>query len=113
EALQVARRGLYRSWSFRETPTWLWKRYFHQRGMATFEVDPRIRQMVTFMRLNLADESPLALGANTNAMDVILCRNVLIYFTREAQRATVARLQRTLVPGGWLSVGAAEASVEF
>jgi chemotaxis protein methyltransferase CheR len=113
DALQAARRGLYRPWSFRATPAWLRERYFHHRGAATFEVDPRIRQLVTFAWLNFADERSLALRADTSAMDVILCRNVLIYFTHEAQRATVARLQRALAPGGWLFVGAAETSADL
>jgi chemotaxis protein methyltransferase CheR len=46
-------------------------------------------------------------------MDVIVCRNVLMYFTPEAQRATVSRLQRALVSGGWLVVTPAEASPEL
>ena len=46
-------------------------------------------------------------------MDLVLCRNVLMYFTPEAQRAAVARLQRALVPGGWLVVSPAEASSEL
>ena len=50
---------------------------------------------------------------NTTAMDVILCRNVLMYFTPQAQRAAVARLARSLVDGGWLGVSAAEGSVDL
>ncbi|MBI4560529.1 MAG: hypothetical protein HY724_00685 [Candidatus Rokubacteria bacterium] len=46
-------------------------------------------------------------------MDLILCRNVLMYFTPEAQRQTVRRLERSLVPGGWLVVSAAEGSSEL
>ncbi len=69
--------------------------------------------MVTFAPLNLAEnENPDGI-TNTGAMDVILCRNVLMYFTPEAQRATVIRLQRALVSGGWLVVSPAEASEEL
>jgi chemotaxis protein methyltransferase CheR len=60
----------------------------------------------------LADGFPAAM-TNTSAMDLILCQNVIMYFTREAQRATVGRLQRALVAGGWLIVSPAEASVEL
>jgi chemotaxis protein methyltransferase CheR len=112
-ALEMAQRGLYRAWSFRETPAWLQKRYFCQRSAGTFELDPQIRQMVSFVPCNLAKADALTLVANASAMDVILCRNVLIYFTRAAQRVTVAQLQRALVPGGWLVVGAVEASAEL
>ena len=111
-ALEAARRGVYREWSLRETPPWVRDRYFHRRGGDTFEVDPGIRRMVTLAPLNLADGFP-AIMTNTSAMDLILCRNVIMYFTREAQWATAARLQRALVTGGWLVVGPAEASTEI
>lgn len=111
-ALESARRGIYREWSLRETPPWVRDRYFHRRGRDAFEVDPRIRRLVTFAPLNLADGFPAAM-TNTSAMDLILCQNVIMYFTREAQRATVARLQRALVTGGWLIVSPAEASAEL
>ena len=113
EALQVARRGFYRTWSLRETPSWIQDRQFHRRGAQDFELDPRIRQMVTFALLNLVEESYPAIVTNTNAMDLILCRNVLMYFTPEAQRLTAGRFQRTLVAGGWLVVSPAEAAAEL
>jgi chemotaxis protein methyltransferase CheR len=113
EALEAVRRGCYRNWSFRETPAWIRDRYFHRHGAETFEVAPRIRGMVTVAPLNLAEDGYPAVVTNTSAMDLILCRNVLMYFTREAQRAVVARLQRALVTGGWLVVSPAEASAEL
>jgi chemotaxis protein methyltransferase CheR len=69
--------------------------------------------MVTIAPLNLVEESYPAMVTNTSAMDLILCRNVLMYFTREAQRASVLRLQRALVADGWLVVSPAEASAEL
>ena len=69
--------------------------------------------MVTFAPLNLAAESYPSVVTNTSAMDLILCRNVLMYFTPEAQHATVARLQRALVNGGWLVVSPAEMSADL
>jgi len=112
EALEAAQRGVYRKWSLRETPQWIQDRYFHRRGEA-FELDPRIRQMVTFAPLNLGVDCYPLVVTNTSAMDLIICRNVLMYFTREAQRATVARLERALMAGGWLVVSPAEASAEL
>lgn len=113
EALEKARRGHYRQWSFRETPQWVRDGYFHRRGAETLELDTRIRRTVTFTPLNLAEDGYPSVVTNTTAMDLILCRNVLMYFTREAQRQTVARLQRALVPGGWLVVSPSEASAEL
>jgi chemotaxis protein methyltransferase CheR len=106
QALEVAQQGCYREWSFRETPQWIRDRWFHRVGGDRFEVQPKIRQMLAFAPLNLAaDGYP--------SMDLILCRNVLMYFTPEAREATVARLRHALVPGGWLAVSPAEASVDL
>jgi chemotaxis protein methyltransferase CheR len=113
EALEAAQRGCYRNWSFRETPAWTRERYFQRRGAETVEVAPRIRGMVTVAPLNLAEDGYPAVVTNTSAMDLILCRNVLMYFTREAQQAVVARLKLALVTGGWLVVSPAEASAEL
>lgn len=113
ESLETARRGVYRQWSLRETPLWIRDRYFHRQGGETFEVDTRIRRMVTFAPLNLAEDGYPTVVTNTTAMDLTLCRNVLMYFTGEAQRASVARLQQALLPGGWLAVSPAEASTDL
>ncbi|PWB77440.1 MAG: hypothetical protein C3F08_10030 [Candidatus Methylomirabilota bacterium] len=113
EALESARRGLYRQWSLRETPAWIRDRYFHRQGGETLEVDLRIRRMVTFAPLNLAEDGYPSVVTNTTAMDLIFCRNVLMYFTDEAQRASVGRLQRALLPEGWLVVSPAEASIDL
>jgi chemotaxis protein methyltransferase CheR len=113
QALEAAQRGRYREWSFRETPRWVRDRWFHPQGADRVEVDARIRRMVTFAPVNLADDGYPSVVTNTGAMDLILCRNVLMYFTGETVRATVARLQRALGPGGWLVVSAVEASVEL
>lgn len=112
-ALEAARRACYREWAFRETLPGIRDRYFRRRGAETFELEERIRRMVTFAPLNLAENGYPAVMTNTSAMDLILCRNVLMYFTAEAQRATIARLQRALVTGGWLVVSPAEGSAEL
>jgi chemotaxis protein methyltransferase CheR len=112
-ALEFAQLGLYSNWALRETPQQIRDRYFHRRGKDTFELDPAIRQMVTFAPLNLAKDSFPALVTNTSAMDLIVCRNVLMYFTSDVQRATVTRLQKALVTEGWLVVSPAETSTEL
>lgn len=113
EALEAAQRGLYRDWSFRDTPAWLRERYFRRQGGQIYELDEAVRRTVAFAPLNLAADAYPSVVTNTGAMDLVLCRNVLMYFARDAQRAAVARLQRALVTGGWLVVSPAEASVEL
>ena len=112
-ALEAAEQGCYREWSFRQTPDWVRDRYFRSREGNIFELVPRIRGMVAVAPLNLAEDGYPAVVTNTSAMDLILCRNVLMYFTREAQRAALARLTKALVPRGWLAVSPAEASTEL
>jgi chemotaxis protein methyltransferase CheR len=114
EALDVAVRGLYRDRALRDTPPWLCDRYFRRHGDGqTLELARRIREMVTFAPLNLAAESYPALITNTGAMDLVVCRNVLMYLAPDVQRGVAARLGRALVPGGWLSVSPAEATAEL
>lgn len=102
--------GVYGEWSFRDVPGWVRERYFKQVGQGRFEIHPRIRKMVTFSYLNLADDVYPSLSNNTNAMDVIFCRNVLMYFTAERAEKVAGNLHQAALDGGWLIVSPAEAS---
>jgi chemotaxis protein methyltransferase CheR len=73
-----------------------------------FELSPQVRKMVAFAYLNLVEDSYPSLTTNTNAMDLILCRNVAIYLPEAVIQEMVERFHRCLVPEGWLIVGAAE-----
>jgi chemotaxis protein methyltransferase CheR len=108
--LQKAFHGVYSEWSFRDTPLWLKERYFKRRQEGRYEILPEIRKMVTFSYLNLAEDSYPSLLNNTNAMDLILCRNVLMYFAPERAGTTIQKFHDSLVPGGWLIVSPSEAS---
>lgn len=112
-ALEAARRGIYRPWSFRQTPALARELYFQPRGAESFEIAQAFRQSVSFTPLNLAGDGYPSLVTNTTAMDLILCRNVLMYFTDCAARAAAGRLHRALAPGGWLAVSPAETSVDL
>jgi len=108
--LSRAMAGVYGEWSFRGLPRRLKEEYFHRKEDGRFEILPEIRKMVTFAYLNLVEDlypSPLN---NTNAMDLIFCRNVLMYFTPERAVQVGQRLYNSLVDGGWLMVGASELS---
>ena len=108
--LRKAARGIYGAWSFRDTPGWLRERYFTRRQDGRFEIQPRIRRMVSFSYLNLAEDVYPSLVNSTNAMDVVLCRNVLMYFAEARARKVVDKLHRSLVDGGWLITSPAETS---
>ena len=78
-ALERAQTGVFGAWSFRQTPPEFQAAYFHQQGR-TFTLDERIRRRVTFACLNLSGSGYPSPLNNTSRMDLILCRNVLIYF---------------------------------
>jgi chemotaxis protein methyltransferase CheR len=100
-----ARRGRYSAWSLRATPHEARERWFERDG-AEFILSAEIRRMAAFEERNLLDEDPAFWAPH--AFDVIFCRNVLIYFSREAMQATIARFARALAPGGLLFLGDAE-----
>ncbi len=108
--LRKAALGIYGEWSFRDAPVWLREHYFTKNGDGSFEIHPRIKKMVTFSYLNFADDIYPSLANNTSAMDVILCRNVLMYFTAQHAKQVADHFHRALVDGGWLIVSLTEAS---
>jgi chemotaxis protein methyltransferase CheR len=105
--LARAREALYSNWSFRETPDALRDRYWtEEQGRWRLRSD--IRRMVSFARLNLAETCFPAITNGTSAMDIIVCRNVTIYFDEATTRQIAERFFSALTPGGWLIVGHAE-----
>ena len=106
--LRQAREGVYRSWSFRNAPAWLRPGYFRPLDEERAEIRESLRRAVRFTHLNLAEAAYPAVGNGTAEIDLILCRNVLMYFTPEVLARAVRRLADSLAEGGWLVVGAAE-----
>jgi chemotaxis protein methyltransferase CheR len=103
--IEKAVQARYLPWSLRQMPPDLRQRWFRSEGREAI-LDDSIRSAVTFSERNLAeDDSELWMP---HAYDVIFCRNVLMYFTFEQAQALVARLTRSLVPGGYLFLGHAE-----
>jgi chemotaxis protein methyltransferase CheR len=105
--LQRAREGAYSAWSFRETPEDLRSRFFSPE-QGRWRLNDNIRRMVTFTRLNLAEPSYPSITNGTYALDMIICRNVTIYFDQETTRQIAERFYAALAPGGWLLVGHSE-----
>jgi chemotaxis protein methyltransferase CheR len=103
--LEKAKRGIYSAWSLRETPEYLLAKYFHQEGQ-NFQLDDSVRSLVSFEERNLVDADPSFW--REDAFDVVFCRNVAMYFTPEVMRSVMARIGRSLAPGGFLFLGHAE-----
>lgn len=108
-AIKKAAKGVYTEWSFRGTPQWVKDRFFKKTGDGLYEIAPSIKKMVSFEYLNLAEDVYPSLLNNTNAMDVIFCRNVLMYFSTEKAKLVINRLKNSLVDEGWLLVSPTEA----
>lgn len=108
--LRKAESGVYGEWSFRESPQWLKEKYFLKAKDGRFELLPQIKERVTFSYLNLSEDVYPSLLNNTNAMDLIFCRNVLMYFHPERAENVARRFYRALVEGGWLIVSRGELS---
>ena len=102
--------GSYGEWSFRDAPAGFKEVYFHRNKDGRYVVVPEIKAMVTFEHLNLVEDVYPSLATDTNAMDLIFCRNVLMYFTPAQTRKAIGRLHHTLLDGGWLAVSPSEAS---
>jgi len=108
--LKKASQAVYGEWSFREAPAWFKEKYFLKTKGNHYEIKPHIKKMVTFSHLNLAEDIYPSLLNNTNAMDIIFCRNVLMYFTPEHTTKAIQHLYHCLVDGGWLIVSSVETS---
>ena len=107
--LRKAEEGVYGEWSFRGTSPEFRARHFHRLAGGRHALSPAIRRMATFTQLNLAADADLA-SVRNGAFDLILCRNVLMYFTPAQAAKVVRELHRALHDDGWLAVAPCEAS---
>ena len=102
-ALKRAEQAVYSRRSLEAlTPEQLEAHFVQASGNDQWQVRPRIRRMVRFAPMNLAD--PVYAGR----MDLIFCMNVMIYFTEERRRSLVRAFCDALNPGGYLILGHAE-----
>jgi chemotaxis protein methyltransferase CheR len=102
KALDTARAGVYRQWSFRHGDTQFVEDFFEQVPQG-YQLRADVRGRVTFRYGNVLD------GGASQWVDLILCRNVLLYFTGDAKRRAERHLLSALKPRGWLLLGHAEA----
>lgn len=104
-ALDKAARARYSAWALRETPADVQRKWFRAAGRDQL-LDESIRTGVLFEERNLAADDPVLW--QPQSFDVIFCRNMIMYFAAEAARALLARIARSLRPGGYLFLGHAE-----
>jgi len=103
--IQTARRGTFGQTSFRNMPDGLQERYFEKLADNRYRINDGIKQMVTFGKVNLFDEHKTGI---LNEVDLIFCRNVIIYFDVEAKKKVIETFYRKLRKNGFLLLGHAE-----
>lgn len=108
--LQKAVAGVYGEWSFRDAPDGLRERYFKRTPDGRFAINPQIKEMVNYSQLNLAHDAYPSFAPDGGPADIVLCRNVLMYFTPAQIAKVVGRLYQAIAEGGWLMVSPSEAS---
>ncbi len=104
--LGVARQAVYAEERVRDIPAATMRKYFQAgRGdwSGCFKVKDAVKKLVVFRRLNLMDPLPFS-----NPMDLIFCRNVMIYFDKKTQGELVDRLYQSLAKDGYLFIGHSE-----
>ena len=102
--LERARKGMYTQFEVqRGLPIQMLMKYFEQRTNNQWQVNETIREMVAFKTLNLLDPFD-AMGM----FDIVMCRNVLIYFDEPTKREVLARIAEVMKPGAHLFLGASE-----
>ena len=110
-SLERAENAHYGEWSLRGDGAKVARNYLRHEGNR-YHVDPKIRSRVQFEYLNLAlDVYPSSI-TGTRDLDLILCRNVLIYFDRETIASVARRFHDALAPGGWIVTAAGDPSLE-
>jgi len=108
QVLEKAREGIYDEAQMEGIPADLRKRFFHREvgdepGAPRYQVNGDVRSLVTLAPLNLMDEWPMK-----GPFDLIMCRNVMIYFDRATKERLIHRFTQLLPQGGYLLVGHSE-----
>ena len=106
-ALEKARKGIYSKWSFRNTPKWFLK-YVEELDANSYKICDCLREMVSFKSHNLASDLQLFYDIN-----VIFCRNVLIYFPAELIKRVTGKFYDSLAEEGLLVLSPVEVSLDI
>ncbi len=102
--INTAKRGLYKEYSVRQTPSYYLKKYFKIVDNS-YQLADKIVKMVKFRVLNLYDDVSMKAMQN---FDIIFCSNVLIYFDMDSKIKVVSHLYNSLNKNGFLFIGYSE-----
>jgi len=110
--LEQARRGAYGDWAVRGLSPETLEACFDRQDRL-WSVKPKYRQWTTFMPFNLVEGAIPSYPHGIGHFDIILCRNVMIYFDEATRHRLLGNLHDALADGGWLVVGHAEAGPQM
>jgi chemotaxis protein methyltransferase CheR len=108
--LHTARKGVYKKNAHRVTSPEMLAKYFIEEDKGDFRIIDKVKELVSFSALNLFD--PFKTGLISN-MDVIFCRNVIIYFDKEAKKQVIESFYNKLREGGYLLLGHSESLINI
>jgi len=104
KVLDQCREGIYRADKLDKMPPVLRERYFDRSANGTYTAKSILKTLILFRRLNLATPPFPMRGP----LDVVFCRNVMIYFDNTVRHGLLNEIHRLLKPGGYLIVGHTE-----
>ena len=110
QVLARARKGHYREAAFRSTDPTLREKYFARQADGSWHIADSIRNRVSFGRVNLYDEARVAV---LGSLDVIFCRNVIIYFDDASKKSVIRNFYNRLLDGGYLLLGHSESLISL
>ena len=108
--LHTARKGMYKKGSHRATPPDMLQKYFVEEGKGDYRIIDAVRQLVSFSYVNLLDPHKISL---IQSLDIIFCRNVIIYFDRNAKKKVIEIFYDKLQEGGYLLLGHSESLINI
>ncbi|MEB3160593.1 MAG: CheR family methyltransferase [Synechocystis sp.] len=107
ESLDQGKRAMYNPWSFRQVEDHIKEQYFKSLG-GYYKLNPNIQRLVRFQQVNLVRDNFHDVNPDTQSLDLIICRNVFIYFTDQAISTVMDKFHQVLKPNGYLMAGHAE-----
>lgn len=110
QALAAAREAVYSEWTLRDVGPHERELFFTPETPGKWRLRPYLAEGVSFLHHNLVSDP---IPPTDHFFDLIVCRNVLIYFSRSCIQELLEKFHRALVPGGWLLVGYSEPNVEL
>jgi chemotaxis protein methyltransferase CheR len=108
--LHTARKGVYKKSAHRVTSPEMLAKYFIEEDKGDYRIVDKVKELVSFSSVNLLDPAKTSLISN---MDIIFCRNVIIYFDKEAKKKVIESFSNKLREGGYLLLGHSESLINI